>query len=98
MTQQTLDDWLAAGNHITVCPSVPHLSFVRILSILGEDAPAPKPERLCRRAAPRSQAERDRSTVTVCAFSVADGRRSQHAQVAGADCDLATKNRTFPPT
>lgn len=49
MTQQTLDDWLATGNRITVCPSVPYLSFVRILSILGEDAPAPKPERLCRR-------------------------------------------------
>lgn len=47
MTQQTLDDWLAAGNRITVCPAVPHLSFVRILSILGEDAPAPQPERLC---------------------------------------------------
>ena len=49
MTQQTLDDWLAAGNRITVCPSVPHLSFVRILSILDEDVPTPQPERLCRR-------------------------------------------------
>lgn len=49
MTQQTLDDWLATGNRITVCPSVPHLSFVRILSILGEDVPTPQPERLCRR-------------------------------------------------
>jgi hypothetical protein len=56
MTQQTLADWLAADNRITICPQ----------------------------CGARSQAERDRSTATAAAFSVADGRRSLCERVTGA--------------
>ena len=49
MTHQSLADWLAAGNQITVCPPAPTLSFARILAILGEGEEEVIAERTCRK-------------------------------------------------
>ena len=48
MTQQSLTDWLAAGNQITICPPAPTLSFARILAILGEGKEKVVKPRTCR--------------------------------------------------
>jgi hypothetical protein len=49
MTQQSIEEWLAAGNQITRCPAMPYLPYARILSLLGEGSEEKKGiVRLCR--------------------------------------------------
>ncbi|TXH42615.1 MAG: hypothetical protein E6Q97_35465 [Desulfurellales bacterium] len=76
MTQQSLADWLAAGNQITVCPPAPTLSFARTLSILSEGDEEAAKLRTCRKCdAPLTGRARQAYCSETCFLGRGGGRK-----------------------